>query len=292
MSISEQRYRDLQNLARATGRSMQELLTIYILEGFLSRVAESSMKQKLVLKGGVLLAAFDARRPTRDIDFSAMNTNNDSEYALTVCSDIASILQEDGIVFDVTAASAETIRDDDEYSGARVSLFANLHTARISFHIDLNVGDPIVPGAQEIGVPRMLEVTNPIVLLGYPMSMVLAEKLVTAMQRGTGNTRWRDFGDIYQLSRTHPISFQDLEISMRAVAEYRAVDISPLQITLAGYAEIGQTKYENWRRKQARFELPKDFGELLAAVFAFSDPFLEASSSKGTSWDPLVMSWK
>lgn len=71
MNIAEQRYRDLQSLARASERSMQELLTLYALECFLSRVAQSSMREKLVLKGGVLLAAFDARRPTRDIDFSA-----------------------------------------------------------------------------------------------------------------------------------------------------------------------------------------------------------------------------
>lgn len=292
MSTAEQRYRDLQALARASGRSMQELLTIYVLECFLSRVAESPLRQKLVLKGGVLLAAFDIRRPTRDIDFSTLNMNNDVEYALKLCLEIASVIQEDGVVFDFTAISAETIRDDDEYSGVRVSLSASLHTAQISFHIDINVGDPIVPGAKEIGVPRMLEVTNRIVLLGYPISMVLAEKMVTALQRGTANTRWRDFGDIYQLSRRHPISSNDLLNSVRAVAEFRAVAISTLKDSLPGYAEIGQAKYENWRRKQDRQELPENFGELLNSVFAFTDSLIASDPSADTDWDPLSLIWR
>jgi hypothetical protein len=29
--------------------------------------------------------------------------------------------------------------------------------------------------------------------------MVFAEKIVTALERGTANTRWRDFVDIYSL---------------------------------------------------------------------------------------------
>lgn len=36
-------------------------------------------------------------------------------------------------------------------------------------------------------------------VVGYPVEMVLAEKVVTATARGTANTRWRDFVDIAAL---------------------------------------------------------------------------------------------
>lgn len=55
---------DLQNLAKRQGRDTGELLTIYALEGFLARLAASPRPGDFVLKGGVLLAAYDARRPT------------------------------------------------------------------------------------------------------------------------------------------------------------------------------------------------------------------------------------
>ena len=49
-------YLDLQNAARAQQRDTSELLQIYALEGFLDRLASSPFAERLVLKGGVLLA--------------------------------------------------------------------------------------------------------------------------------------------------------------------------------------------------------------------------------------------
>jgi hypothetical protein len=43
------------------------LLQLYVLEGFLARLAASAMRERFILKGGVLLAAFGSRRPTRDV---------------------------------------------------------------------------------------------------------------------------------------------------------------------------------------------------------------------------------
>jgi hypothetical protein len=58
-------YLDLRQLAKATGRLTDELLQLYALEGLLDRLSGSVHASRFVLKGGVLLAAFDARRPTR-----------------------------------------------------------------------------------------------------------------------------------------------------------------------------------------------------------------------------------
>jgi len=57
---------DLQALARANGRPVQELLQLFVLEAFLDRLAHSPYRVQLVLKGVVLLAAFGERRPTGD----------------------------------------------------------------------------------------------------------------------------------------------------------------------------------------------------------------------------------
>jgi len=81
---------------------------------------------------------------------------------------------------------------------------AQLATARHHFHIDTNVGGPISPAPENVRLPRLLG--GEIVLRGYPLAMVYAEKIVTAIARGTVNTRWRDFADIYMLSQHHAIS--------------------------------------------------------------------------------------
>ena len=95
-------YLDLKAKAKKESRLTDELIQLYVLEGFLARLAVSTYADQLVLKGGVLLAAFDTRRPTRDIDFAARDLTNDTEHILGVTRAIlaASQKDDDGLVFD------------------------------------------------------------------------------------------------------------------------------------------------------------------------------------------------
>lgn len=109
------RYFRLQTLARRRGRDTQELLTLYALEGLLARLAASEHSQSLVLKGGMLLAAFGQRRPTRDLDVQARQLPNDIEVVRQLIVEIAEIDLGDGLRLDTAGATAEPIRDLDEY---------------------------------------------------------------------------------------------------------------------------------------------------------------------------------
>lgn len=77
-------YLDLRNKARAGMRPFAELLALHVLDAFLARLSISPQRDRLVLKGGVLLAAFDLRRPTRDVDLMADDLDNDAENVLGV----------------------------------------------------------------------------------------------------------------------------------------------------------------------------------------------------------------
>ena len=72
-----QAYLDLQNRARAEGRATQELLTLYVVERWLARLSVSPYADQFIIKGGMLLAAYDARRPTADLDALAQAVSND-----------------------------------------------------------------------------------------------------------------------------------------------------------------------------------------------------------------------
>ena len=165
--------------ARAANRTFAEYLKLYALEGFLLRLAHSAHRQQFVLKGGVLLAAYQLRRPTADIDLAARETSNETELVKDLMAEIASTVLptelDDGLVFDAGTATVEAIRDGDEYSGVRVKLKAKLATAIESFHVDVNVGDPIAPEPVEIALPRLIN-AEPIGLRGYPLEMVLGRK--------------------------------------------------------------------------------------------------------------------
>src|SRR5260370_744817 len=70
---------DLRQKARADRRTVDELMQFYVLECFLARLAATRFAAQFVLKGGVLLAAFSERRPTRDIALQAQSPGNDPE---------------------------------------------------------------------------------------------------------------------------------------------------------------------------------------------------------------------
>ena len=288
-TLAGRRYLDLQREAKRTGRPTDELIQLYALECFLDRLVHSKFADTFILKGGVLLAALDARRPTRDIDFAVRAIENTTEKVLSAVQTIAAITLEDGMEFDSSGATAETIREEDSYSGIRVTLGGTLSRAVIRFHVDVNVGDPIWPGPQQINVPRLIE--GMIVVRGYPLEMVLAEKIVTALERGTVSTRWRDFVDIYVLTGRYAINAQTLKSSMQRVAEFRNAELSPLRTALNGYAAIAQTRWRAWLRKQRLDStIPTDFSVVLEHVVSFADGLI-AGGIDQSNWDPVQGRW-
>jgi hypothetical protein len=91
-------------LARRTGQDVQDLQTIYALEGLLARLAASPYRNDFVLKGGVLLAAYALRRPTKDIDLQATGLSNDASEVAERVRHIAGIGMADGLEFDLPAS--------------------------------------------------------------------------------------------------------------------------------------------------------------------------------------------
>lgn len=139
-------YLDLQNRARRERRGTQELLTLYVVERWLARLANSASTDQFVLKGGMLLAAFDARRPTADADALARHMANDEATVLARVVEIAQLQDaEDGVEFRTETTTARTIRDEALYAGVRVAMDARIATATVKFRIDVNFGDPITP---------------------------------------------------------------------------------------------------------------------------------------------------
>jgi hypothetical protein len=173
-------YLDLRKKARRDRRPVDELMHFYVLECFLDRLTTTRFTDTFVLKGGVLLAAFGERRPTRDVDLLAQATDNDPAVILAAITEIAGISVDDGVIFDTSTAATEVIRDEDLYPGVRVSMAARLSTARPGFHVDVSVGDPVFPPPVTTRIPRLLG--GDIALRGYPLAMVHAEKIVTAQQ--------------------------------------------------------------------------------------------------------------
>ncbi|MCK6574191.1 nucleotidyl transferase AbiEii/AbiGii toxin family protein [Myxococcota bacterium] len=271
------RYLALQRLARAQKRPTAELLQLYVLESFLRRLVRSRHDERLVLKGGLLLAAFELRLATRDVDLLALHTDNDPQAVERLVVEVASVEVEDGVVFPPDTTTTATIRDGDVYPGVRAVLEAHLATARIKFSVDVNVGDPVVPAPARTAVPALLG-SETIDVLAYPKSMVVAEKLVTALQRGRASTRWRDFADLFVLVEG-ALPEADVVEAVRAVASHRGVPLHPLAEVLAGMPNETQRHWAVWRaRHGAEARVPEDFAAVLDALDVATRDWIAAAA--------------
>jgi len=65
------------------------------------------------------------------------------------------------------------------------------------------------------------------------------------------------------------------------VARHRNAVIRPLAEVLDGYADIGQTRWMQWRRRSNSDHLPEDFTSVLEVVVAFADPALTGDVMRG-----------
>jgi hypothetical protein len=99
-----------------------------------------------VLKGGMLLAAFDARRPTADLDALARDFANDEASVVSrVVAVAAYAVPDDGVEFRPETATSRLIRNQDLYSGVRVAMDSALASAIVKLRLDVNFGDPVTP---------------------------------------------------------------------------------------------------------------------------------------------------
>lgn len=88
----------LKNIAKETGRTMQDVLIAYGLERTILRLSKSRYAEKFTLKGGIFLYALmdgEFARATTDIDLLAQGINNDTDKMKEVFRDIFSVKTDD-----------------------------------------------------------------------------------------------------------------------------------------------------------------------------------------------------
>lgn len=288
-------YLDLQNRARAEGRGTQELLTLYVVERWLARLAISEHASRFVLKGGMLLAAFDARRPTADADTLARDFANDEATVVARVVEIAKqpMPVDDGVEFRIGTITSRVIRDEALYAGVRVAMDCAIATAIVKLRLDVNFGDPVTPEPELIELPALRPGEPPVRVLGYPLETVLAEKIATAIALGPANTRVRDYADVYTLTGTHSVTHIAARSALLATAAHRQVDVVPLSSAIGNLVELRTGTYSAYRYGLGPDgqTLPTDFEIVVRAVVAFADR-LAVDSGSVQKWNYRDRVWK
>lgn len=250
----------VKNLAKEKNISAQIVLQNYMLERLLERISISEYHDNFILKGGFLLAAMVGldTRATMDMDATIKGLPVTKGTISEMFGEICKIHIDDDINFEFSGIA--DIREDDEYSGFRVSLSGNYPPMAVPLKIDITTGDKITPREMIYTFNLMFEERS-INVLAYTLETILAEKLETIISRGDQNTRPRDFYDVYILNTLQKknIDNQILKEAFAATVKKRGTEH-----IVTNYKEIIETVLKSsvmkdqWARYQKEFDYAKD----------------------------------
>jgi predicted nucleotidyltransferase component of viral defense system len=188
----------IKNKSKQTGAHANVLLQNYMMERFLERMSASAYRGNMILKGGFLIAAMVGvgKRSTMDMDTTVKGLPVNRDGIEKIIREIISLDADDGVTFEML--DIKPIHDVSDYDDFRISMRASIFTVRVDMKIDLTTGDTIIP--HEIEYPyRLMFEDRTIPVMAYNLYTILAEKIEAILARGVGNTRGRDYYDVYIL---------------------------------------------------------------------------------------------
>ena len=192
----------LRNISKKEQISFQLLIYRYLHERLFYRMSISKYTNNFILKGGNLIYANQGllSRPTRDVDYLAINITNDIEDVKSVFAELCYIeYSNDKVSFDAKSIVLEKISEQDKYSGIRIFIIAEFDTIKQKIQIDIGYGDIVVPDAKFIDYPVLLEEMESPYIKVYSNETIIAEKFQAMIELAELNSRMKDFYDIYTI---------------------------------------------------------------------------------------------
>ena len=254
MKTPEQLKGAIRNMAKQKDLHAQEVLQIFMFERILERLSLSRYKKNFVLKGGLLISSMIgiSERTTMDMDTTVRGIDMDEANIERIIKEIFAMDAGDNISFQFE--KMEPIREDDDYNNFRVHFMAEYGKIRNKMKIDITTGDEITPAAIEYSFHTMFDEKD-IEIYAYTLETILAEKYETVIRRGIGNTRSRDFYDLYVLFHLYKDEINPAYFKM--AIEHTAKKRGSLEI-MPNYESICE-------EVNAQDSLASDWGNYIAA---------------------------
>ena len=264
----------LLNLSKQTkGADYNLILLRFVQERFLYRLSLSAYRENFFLKGGALLFAHErfTARPTRDMDFLGDHISRDKENIKRIMHEICSIeCEEDGVTFECGEDEIwlEDITVEKEYNGTRVHMTAHMDTIVQQFSIDVGFGDVIVPQPAQLDYPLLIEGLPAVNAEAYSLETVVAEKFQTMIDRGTINSRMKDFFDVYSILKAGKVDEALLKEAVIEVFANRGTELDADNVVFADdFAQDGmrQTMWKAYL-KMIKYKEELPFTEVMDVI--------------------------
>lgn len=248
----------LLDLSRMEGRRFDELVQYYAIERFLYRLSHSPHAGRFILKGAMLLRAWNPSdfRPTRDIDMLGMTSNDAERLRTQICDILATPVEDDGLTFPMDTLGHEQIVKDAEYKGIRFKLLGLLGKIRVSMQIDFGFGDVVYPGPEEMVFTPLLDLPAPR-LRCYSRESMVAEKFEIMVKMGALNSRMKDFYDIWLIANRFDFEAARLREAIHQTFNHRETDLPT--VVDAFEEPFISVKETQWRAFWRRLHLSREY---------------------------------
>ncbi|KLI75412.1 MULTISPECIES: nucleotidyl transferase AbiEii/AbiGii toxin family protein [Lacticaseibacillus] len=198
--------------ADALGVQRENMQLLFRLQELLRQIGESRYKDDFIFKGGFELTTFLGAplRTTTDLDATLNNHDLTPDNLKEVLTEIFDHAQSP-IHFTVTRVKPEM--NANHYPGFRVGVIGTMGKTSSKLNIDISTGDTIYPEPIQFSHTNFIDPDDKIMVKAFPLEQVMADKLLTIYQKGSRNTRAKDFYDIWVLSVMGSVNLDQLKLT-------------------------------------------------------------------------------
>jgi hypothetical protein len=141
--------------------------------------------------------------------------------------------------------------------------------------MDIGFGDVITPSPQQLSFPALIATAPGANILAYSLETVVAEKFQAMISLSVGNSRMKDFFDVYQILSKQILDSATLSEAIKATFANRGTHFKenhPL-FNEDFFTDINRSQYWKGFLKRIKYSMPLSFTEVGTLIRTHLQPY-------------------
>lgn len=258
-------------IAKTVQRPLEAVVAQHVREALLRRVSYSVYADVFVLRGGMLTRIWvpDGMRVPQDVDFLGLYPFDVEKSKQWLHAALANPDMDDGVAFDLDSLQAQAIWEETKFPGVRLTVGAIAGEQDYQVQIDVAFGDPLVPPAQWLYYPTLLE-GLPVKLQACRPETLVGWKLHGLVEFGAKRWRAKDLYDLMLLTNYTVLDTSSLLDAIDIAFSSRETPLEEVLAMLSSPASWNnsrnRSKWKKFRTSNPSSSIPDDLPECVTVV--------------------------
>jgi hypothetical protein len=258
-------------ITKTVQHPLEEVVAQHMREALLRRVSYSAYADVFVLRGGMLTRIWvpDGMRVPQDVDFVGLYPFDLEKSQQCLHAALANPDMDDGVAFDLDSLQAKAIWEETKFPGVRLTVGAIAGEHDYQVQIDVGFGDPLVPPAQWLYYPTLLE-GLPVKLQACRPETLVGWKLHGLVEFGAKRWRAKDLYDLMLLTNYTVLDASSLLDAIDFAFSSRETSLEEVLAMLSSPASWNnsrnRSKWKKFRSSNPSPTIPDDLPECVTVV--------------------------